>query len=236
MPKFITFFTILFTASTLLADDPPRYIIKKEHNPDGIGKFYMDREIAHVMGYQAAGWLERPERKKEEEPAKLMKAMEIKPGMAIADVGAGSGYHTFRMAKLVGDKGTVYAVDIQPEMLKLIKAKMQSGNVSNVEPVKATEKDPNLKAKSIDRALMVDVYHEFNYPYEVTQKLVDALKPGGWLVFVEFRLEDDNVPIKRLHKMSERQVLKEMSAFKEMKHLRTVATLPWQHIVIFEKK
>ena len=236
MPKFITFFTILFTASTLLADDPPRYIIKKEHDPDGIGKFYMDREIAHVMGYQAAGWLERPERKKEEEPAKLMKAMEIKPGMAIADVGAGSGYHTFRMAKLVGDKGTVYAVDIQPEMLKLIKAKMQSGNVSNVEPVKATEKDPNLKAKSIDRALMVDVYHEFNYPYEVTQKLVDALKPGGWLVFVEFRLEDDDVPIKRLHKMSERQVLKEMSAFKEMKHLRTVATLPWQHIVIFEKK
>ena len=236
MSKFIALIVVAVSTTMLRADEKPRYIVKELHDPDGIGKFYMGREIAHVMGWQGARWLERPERKKEEEPAKLMKAMEIKPGMAIADVGAGSGYHTFRMAELVGDKGTVYAVDIQPEMLKLINDKMKAENVVNVAPVKATEKDPNLKPKSIDRALMVDVYHEFNYPYEVTQKLVEALKPGGWLIFVEFRLEDETVPIKLLHKMSERQVLKEMEPFKEMKHLQTVATLPWQHIVIFEKK
>ena len=216
--------------------EKPRYEFRDDHDPNGIGKFYMGREIAHVMGYQGAGWLERKEREKEEEPAKLLAALDLKPGMAVADVGAGSGYHAFRMAPLVGLKGKVLAVDIQPQMLKLLADKAKQFGVTNVEPVKATETDPNLPANSVDLVLMVDVYHEFSHPYEVTEKLVAALKPGGRMVFVEFRLEDPMVPIKLVHKMSERQVLKEMSAFPQMEHAKTVGTLPWQHVIIFTKK
>ncbi len=223
------------------ADDPkpgakPRYEYRQDHDPNGIGKFYMGREIAQVMGYQAAGWLERKEREKEEEPAKLLKALELKDGMVVADVGAGSGYYTFRMAPLVGPKGKVLAVDVQDQMLALIKDKAKKEGVTNVEPVKGTEKDPKLPAGGVDLALMVDVYHEFAFPYEMAEKLVAALKPGGRLVFVEFRMEDDTVPIKLVHKMSERQVLKEMGAFPELTHSKTVETLPWQHIIVFTKK
>jgi protein-L-isoaspartate O-methyltransferase len=214
----------------------PKYETRRNHDPDGIGKFYLNREIAHVMGHRAAGWLERPEREKEEEPAKLMEALKVKPGMAVADVGAGSGYHTFRLSKLVGDKGKVYAVDIQPQMLDLIKTRMKDDKVTNVEPVKGTEKDPKLPANALDLILMVDVYHEFEYPFEMTEKMAAALKPGGRLVFVEFRLEDPKVPIKLVHKMSERQVIKEMEPFPELEHKETVGTLPWQHVIVFEKK
>ena len=224
-----------------LAADPPkeeksRYEFREDHDPNGIGKFYMGREIARVMGYQGAAWLERKEREKEEEPAKLLAALDLRPGMVVADVGAGSGYHTFRMAPLVGETGKVLAVDIQPQMLKLLADKAKQLGVKNVEPVKATETDPNLPANGVDLILMVDVYHEFSHPYEVTEKLVAALKPGGRLVFVEFRLEDPMVPIKLVHKMSERQVLKEMSVFPQMEHTKTVGRLPWQHVIIFTKK
>lgn len=222
------------------AADPPapgkRYEMRADHDPDGTGKFYMGREIAHVMGYQAAGWLERPERDKEEEPAKLLKALDLKPGMVVADVGAGSGFHTFRMAPLVGPDGKVYAADVQPEMIALLKARAKKERAANVEPVLCTETDPKLPAASCDLILMVDVYHELSYPFEVAEKLVAALKPGGRLVFVEFRLEDHKVPIKLVHKMSERQVIKEMGAFPELAHTRTIGTLPWQHVVVFTKK
>lgn len=214
----------------------PGYTEKKDHDPDGIGKFYMGREIAQVMSYQGAGWLERPEREKEEAPAKLLKALELKPGMVVADVGAGSGYHTFLMSPQVGDKGKVIASDIQPEMLKLIEDKAKKLKVTNVELVKATEDDPKLPAKGVDLILMVDVYHEFSKPFEMTEKMVEALKPGGRLVFVEFRLEDDKVLIKLVHKMTERQVIKEMEVFPELEHTKTVGTLPIQHIIIFTKK
>lgn len=216
--------------------DRPKYETRKDHDPDGIGKFYLGREIAHVMGYQGAGWLERPERVKEEEPAKLLKALDVKPGMVVADIGAGSGYHTFRLAPLVGDTGKVIAVDIQPQMLKMIRDKAAAEKVTNVEAVKGTATDPKLPAGGVDLILMVDVYHEFASPFEMTEKLVDALKPGGRLVFVEFRAEDDAVPIKRVHKMSERQVIREMEPFPEMEHTKTVGTLPWQHIIIFTKQ
>lgn len=216
--------------------DPPRYEIKEDHDPNGIGKFYRGREIAHVMGYRAAGWLERPERVKEEEPAKLIKALELKEGMTVADVGAGSGYHVFLMAPAVGAKGKVIASDIQQEMLDLITKKAKKNGVGNIETVKGNEKDPKLPAGGVDVILMVDVYHEFEFPFEMTEKMVEALRPGGRLVFVEFRMEDDKVPIKLVHKMSERQVLKEMEAFKEMEHAKTVGTLPWQHVIIFAKK
>ncbi|MBN9119018.1 MAG: class I SAM-dependent methyltransferase [Planctomycetes bacterium] len=225
-----------------LADEPPKkrdgpkYEFREEHDPNGIGKFYLGREIAHVMGYQAAGWLERKERAKEEAPEKLIKALDIKGGMVIADVGPGSGYHTFMLAPLVGEKGKVIASDIQQEMLDLIAKKAKDLKVTNVETVKGTPTDPKLPAGKVDLILMVDVYHEFEHPYEMAEKMVEALKPGGRLVFVEFRLEDDKVPIKLVHKMSERQVVKEMVPFAELTHTKTVGTLPWQHVIVFTKK
>src|SRR5437773_401138 len=151
------------------AKKAPRYEFRVDHDPDGIGKFYMGREIAHVMGYQAAGWLERPERVKEEEPAKLVKALDVKPGMVVADIGAGSGYHSFLLAPLVGETGKVLAVDIQPEMLKLIRDKAKAKKVTNVEAVKGTETDPKLPAGGVDLILMVDVYHEFASPFEMAE-------------------------------------------------------------------
>lgn len=219
----------------LAVADPPRYEERADHDPNGTGVFYQGREIALVMGYQAAGWLDRPEREKEEEPAKLLAALDLKPGMVVADVGAGSGFHTFRMARQLGDAGKVLAVDVQPEMLKLIEVRAKREKVTTVVAVRGTEKDPNLPAGGVDLVLMVDVYHEFRWPYEMTEKLVAALKPGGRLVFVEFRAEDPAVPIKAVHKMSERQVIKELAAFPAVRHTRTVGTLPWQHVIVFTK-
>ena len=216
--------------------EKPKYEFPEKYDPDGIGKVYMGREIAHVMGFGAAGWLERKERIKEEDPAKLIKSLDLKEGMVVADVGAGSGYHTFMISPLVGEKGKVIASDIQQEMLDLVTKKAKDKKVTNVETVKGTETDPKLPAGKVDLILMADVYHEFNHPFEMTEKMVDALKPGGRLVFVEFKLEDDKVLIKTVHKMSERQVLKEMTPFPEMGHTKTVGTLPWQHVVIFTKK
>ena len=213
----------------------PRYETRKDHDPDGIGKFYMGREIAQVMGHQAASWLERPEREEEERPSKLWKMLKIKEGDAVADVGAGSGYHTFKLAEMVGAKGKVYAVDIQDEMLDIIRARMKANKVANIVPVKGTESDPKLAPDSIDMILMVDVYHEFSYPFEMTEAMVKALKPGGRLIFVEFRLEDPKVPIKLVHRMSEKQVLKEMEPH-AVRYVETLKDLPWQHVIIFEKK
>ena len=214
--------------------DPPRYETRKVHDPNGIGKFYMGREIAHVMGYQAANWLERPEREKEEQSSKLLKMLELKPGMVVADVGAGSGYHTFRMAERVGPAGKVYAVDIQKEMLDIIRRRMKARKVTNVEPVLGTITDPKLPAGTVDLILLVDVYHELSHPFEMTEGMVKALKPGGRLVFVEFRLEDPNVPILLLHRMSEKQVIKEMGPH-PLKHIKTIDVLPQQHIIVFKK-
>jgi protein-L-isoaspartate O-methyltransferase len=212
----------------------PRYETRRDHDPDGIGKFYMGREIAHVMGHLAAGWLERPEREKEEHASKMHEALKLKPGLVVADIGAGSGYHTFPIAKLVGAKGKVYAVDIQPEMLAIVRHRIKLTGLTNVVPVRGTLTDPKLPAGSIDLILMVDVYHEFSHPYEMTEAMVKALKPGGRLVFVEFRLEDPQVPIKLVHKMSERQVLKEMAPH-PLRHVHTIGVLPWQHIIVFER-
>lgn len=232
---------IAFAAVLARAEEPSkdkkegRYEWKTVHDPDGIGKFYLDREIAYVMGHQGAGWLERPEREKEEDPKKLIESLEFKEGMVVADIGAGSGYYSFRIAPLLGEKGKVLAVDIQKEMIQIIKDKMKRNRIANVEPVLSEEKDPKLPEGEVDLALMVDVYHEFAHPYEMTEKLVKSLKKGGRLVFVEFRLEDPKVPIKLVHKMSERQVIKEMSEFKSLKHAKTINVLPWQHVIIFEK-
>ncbi len=215
--------------------ETPRYETRKDHDPDGIGKFYMGREIAQVMGHQGISWLERKEREKEEEPAKLIDLLKLKEGMVVADVGAGSGYHSFRMSPKVGDKGKVLAVDIQPEMLEAIRVRAREKKVTNVETIQGTEDDPKLPEGKVDLILLVDVYHEFSKPYEMTQAMVKALKPGGRLVFVEFRLEDPNVPIKLVHKMMEKQVLKEMEPY-PLKWISTNEELPWQHVITFEKK
>jgi ubiquinone/menaquinone biosynthesis C-methylase UbiE len=211
-----------------------RYETRKEHDPYGTGKFYMGREIAQVMSYEGAGWLERPEREREEQVSKLMPSLQIKEGDVVADLGAGSGYHTMKLSKIVGASGKVYAVDIQPQMLDIIGKRVRKDNIQNVVLVHNTEKDPKLPAGKIDMILMVDVYHELSYPHEVTVELVKALKPGGRLVFVEFRLEDKKVPILDVHRMSIKQVMKEMEPH-GLKHAKTLNHLPWQHVIIFEK-
>lgn len=226
-------------SASALADppkrEPPKYEKKQFPDPTGIGKVYRGREIAKVMGWQGATWLERPERVKEEEPARLIEALALKEGMIVADVGAGSGYHCFLMSPLVGEKGSIIASDIQPEMIKMIEDKAKMKKVTNVKTVKGTTKDPKLPAAGIDLILMVDVYHEFEFPFEMTEKMIESLKPNGRLVFVEFKAEDDKVAILPLHKMSERQVIKEMEAFTEMEHVKTV-DLSWQHVITFTRK
>lgn len=221
-------------ATTPKAKVADRYEFRRDHDPDGTGKFYMGREIAHVMSYQGAGWLDRPEREKEEHVSKLLPPLKIKPGDHVADIGAGSGYYSLKLANIVGETGKVYATDVQPEMLAIIRGKMKKQNVKNIDPVLCTELDPKLPAAALDLIFMVDVYHELAYPFEVMEKMLAALKPGGRLVFVEFRLEDDNVPIKLVHKMTEKQVLREMAIF-PVRHVETQGHLPWQHVVIFEK-
>ncbi len=224
----------LLVLCSLLIANPPRYEYREDHDPDGSGKFYMGREIALVMGHEAAGWLDRPEREKEEKTSRLMKLMDFKPGEVVADVGAGSGYLTFRIAKTVGEKGKVHAVDIQQEMLDLIKERSKKQNLNNVEPVLGKIDDPKLPADKIDTVIMVDVYHEFSHPYEMMEGIVKALKPGGRVAFVEYKMEDPKIPIKLVHKMSEKQVIKEMEPF-ALKHKKTFSELPWQHLIVFEK-
>lgn len=226
----------LFAASEAFAaaPPPPRYEYRKEHDPDGIGKFYMGREIAWVMGYQGAEWLDRPERVKEEATDKLLKILPLEAGMVIADLGAGSGYYSFPMAEKVGAKGKILAVDIQKEMLDIIRRRMKARKVENIEPIQGTITDPKLPEGKVDLILMVDVYHEFSHPYEMTKAMVKSLKVGGKLVFVEYRLEDPNVPIKLVHKMTQKQVKKEMSIH-PLKHAKTYDDLPWQHVMVFEK-
>jgi protein-L-isoaspartate O-methyltransferase len=213
---------------------PARYETHEQHDPDGIGKFYLGREIAQVMGHQAADWLERPEREEEERPSLVMAALKLKPGESAADIGAGTGYYTRRLAQAVGTNGVVYAVEIQQEMLDILTNKMAGLKIHNVKPVLGTITDPKLPASSVDLILMVDVYHEFDHPFEMVAAMTRALKPGGRLVFVEFRGEDLALRIKPLHKMTEAQVRKEMAPF-PLKWMETAEVLPQQHIIIFRK-
>jgi ubiquinone/menaquinone biosynthesis C-methylase UbiE len=201
---------------------------------DGIGKFYCGREIAAVMGHEAAGWLDRPEREQEERTSLLLKGLALRPGMVVADIGAGSGYFSLPMAKAVQPGGKVIAVEIQPEMLAIIAQKAERQKIRNIVGRLGTVTDPKLSPGTVDLILLVDVYHEFDHPYEMTRKMVSALKKGGRLVLVEYREEDDSVPIKPLHKMSEAQVVKEMAPF-GLRLLKNETYLPWQHLFIFQK-
>ena len=226
---------LLFSNKSLAQNNTndQKYIYKKgDYN--GIGKWYMDREIAYVMGYEGIGWLERSEREKEENVSKLIQNMDIKPNDKIADIGAGSGYHVFRIAP-IANKGMVYAVDIQTEMLMAIENIKKRSKIKNIKTILGSEKSVYLPKNSVDKILMVDVYHEFSFPIEMINSIKSALKPEGELFLIEYRAEDPNVPIKKIHKMSEKQAVKEMNAagFKLKKNINN---LPWQHCMIFVKK
>jgi ubiquinone/menaquinone biosynthesis C-methylase UbiE len=215
----------------------PRYEFHEKHDRNGIGKFYMGREIAHVMGYQGIDWLERPERETEEHLTQLVDVLKLTPGMVVADIGAGSGVISIKMADKLKPTGTVLAVDIQEEMLSVLSKRCKQLKITNIKPTRGTEKSPNLKPATVDLALMVDVYHEFRYPYEMLSAISKALKPGGRVVFVEYRKEDPNVPIKLVHKMTEAQVKREAAEpALELAFVETIEALPWQHVIIFEHR
>ena len=190
------------------------------------------RRIANIMGHQAAAWLERPEREAEEAPSKAIAALNIKPGLIIADIGAGSGYYSLLLADATGATGRVYATDIQPEMLALIKKKLDAGLVQNVTLVLGTATETRLPDGAIDLAIMVDVYHELPQPQAFLQSVKRALKPGGRLILIEFRKEDPRVPIREEHKMSVREARIELEAG-GFRFERTIEVMPWQHILVF---
>lgn len=201
---------------------------------DGIGKWFMGREIAHYMSHQGAMWLERDEREEEEQPNELIRLLELKPGQAVADIGAGSGYFSWRMARQVGPSGRVFANDLQPEMLTILRTNMSVRQITNVVAVQGSITNVNLPAASLDLALLVDVYHECDHPREVIASLCDALKDGGRLVLVEYRGEDRWIPIKPLHKMTAEQVAREMAI--HPLELGFQHRLARQHVLIYRRK
>jgi ubiquinone/menaquinone biosynthesis C-methylase UbiE len=225
----LLFFAFLQTAS-LAAQE--RYTVKPG-DPNGISKWYMGRQIAQVMSHFGIDWLERQEREQEENTTQLLKNLAVQPGMAIADIGAGSGYHSTLLSKMVGN-GKVYAVDVEREMIAYLNERIKREGNKNIIPVLSTEKTVSLPANSMDMMLLVDVYHEFSFPYEMALSMFEALKPGGKLVLVEFRAEDPNVPIKAIHKMSQQQAVKEFKAA-GFSFEKNSSNLPWQHCLIFRK-
>ena len=223
------------TGSDVSADNLSSTVYQERviHSPDGIGKFYMGREIAQVMGHQGAGWLERPSREAEEKPSQVMNALNLKPTDVVADIGAGTGYFSFQLSSLVPE-GRVLAVDIQPGMLDIINFLKKERSIINVEPILGEVRDPNLPKSSVDLALMVDAYHEFAYPREMMEGIVRGLKPGGRVVLVEYQGENPFIFIKALHKMTQKQVRKELTAV-GLVWLET-KFLPQQHLMVFETK
>jgi ubiquinone/menaquinone biosynthesis C-methylase UbiE len=234
--KIFGLFTLLLAANLTLAQQtaPPGYV-SIPASADGIGKRYMDREISGVMGWQGASWLERDKREREERTDLLLEALALQPGMVVADIGAGTGYLSRRMAPLVMPGGKIIALDLQPEMVNFLQTVVKRSGLSQIEVRLGTVDDIKLPKNSIDMAIMVDVYHELAYPYEVMNSIMQALKPRGRIIFVEYKAEDARVPIKPLHKMSEAQIKREAGVF-ALEWERTVSTLPWQHVVVFRKR
>lgn len=195
---------------------------------------YLGRTIAPTMHFSGAGWLTRPTRDQEEEPLKLLKSLKIQPGQTICDFGCGNGFHSLQLAKRVGPTGSVHAIDIQPEMLEMLRERAGPRGLANIKPVLATEEESGLVPGTFDMVLMVDVYHELSNPAEILAAVLKSLKPDGRLVLVEFREEDESVPILPLHKMSQPQVVKELEA-NGFKLVGQFDRLPWQHVLQFAR-
>lgn len=225
----LTYTPVVYAQDSL----PAYYRVKAIHHPDGIGKYYLNREIAKVMGHQAMSWLERSTRVAEEKPDLTVARLELNRDDVVADIGAGTGYFSFRLAQAVPE-GKVYAVDIQPEMLAAIALLKSEQGIDNLETILGQEDNPNLPPNSIDLALMVDAYHEFAYPREMMTGIVRALKPGGRVVLLEYRQENPTIPIKYLHKMTQKQVKKELTAI-GLQWQTTKEFLPEQHFLVFSK-
>ena len=192
------------------------------------------RQFAPTMSVDGASWLERRERDQEEEPDLGLRLLKVAKGSTVGDVGAGSGYMSLRLAKIVGPQGKVYAVDVQPGMLQLLQQNAAKAKLANVVPVLGAYDDPKLPAGELDLIIMVDVYHEFSQPQRMLQRMHEALKPGGRLALFEYRAEDPNVPILPLHKMSKAQVKSEVE-LEGFKQLRVFDDLPWQHLIVFTR-
>jgi protein-L-isoaspartate O-methyltransferase len=235
MKKIISLLLICFSSALIAQNENPVDAYTYERgDPNGTGKRYLGREIAHVMGFEGMSWLNRPEREKEENTAKLIKNMNIKPGDTIADIGAGSGYHVFKMAPMAKDV-FVYAVDIQDEMLAVMDYRIENLEIDNVAVTKGSEEGVNLPENSVDKILMVDVYHEFSYPIEMMASIKKALRADGKIYLIEYRAEDPMVPIKEVHKMSEEQAVKEFEAAGFKLEINK-SNLPWQHCMVFVKE
>lgn len=219
-------------AQSACALNPSPYTYKKPSS-DGIGKVYMGREIAEVMGHQGADWLDRDSRDMEEGTQLLVDSLGLKPTDVVADIGAGTGHISFLIAPAI-PQGKVLAVDVQPEMIEMLGDRIAQTRQTNIEPILGTEKDPNLPRNSIDLALMVDAYHEFTYPREMMLGIVQALKPNGRMALVEYRAKDPFVFIKPHHKMTQAQVRKEMASV-GLTWRDTNSVLPQQHLMIFTR-
>lgn len=223
----------LLAGQSATVPDTSGYHLAAPQDPNGIGKYYQGRQIAHVMGHEGAEWLERNDRQEEEGTDILLRELKLKPTDVVADIGAGTGYFSFRISPQVA-KGKVLAVDIQPEMVKYLRDHKVQNKALNVEPVLGTVRNPNLPANSVDLVLIVDAYHEFDHPREMMRAIRTALRPGGRLALVEYRAEDSSVPIKRIHKMSEKQARKEVEGM-GLEFVENIQTLPQQHLLIFRR-
>jgi ubiquinone/menaquinone biosynthesis C-methylase UbiE len=193
---------------------------------------YMGRRIAQTMHFEGAPWLIRNTREREERCSLMLANLGIKPGMTVCDMGCGNGFHTLKMAKMTGPTGSVLAVDVQPEMLKLLRDRSEKEGIENITPILGSFHHPRLPPNSVDMILLVDVYHEFSHPATMLKGMRDSLRPEGVIVLVEFRSEDPKVPIKPLHKMSKAQILKEIPA-NGFKLVKDYDKLPWQHMMFF---
>jgi ubiquinone/menaquinone biosynthesis C-methylase UbiE len=221
---------LTFSVTSLAPTSPYTY---KRPSADGTGKVYMGREIAQVMGYQGSTWLDRKNRDREENPQLLVEELELKPTDVVADIGAGTGYMSFKIAGKVPN-GKVLAVDVQPEMIQILGDRISTSGIANIQPMLGTEQNPQLTPNSINLAIFVDVYHELAYPREVMNNVAKALKPNGRIALVEYRAEDPLVFIKPHHKMSQAQTRKEMNAL-GLQWLETKSMLPQQHLMLFTR-
>jgi ubiquinone/menaquinone biosynthesis C-methylase UbiE len=224
------FAILLVAVSASLAAQEPAADGGEDPGP----RSYMGREIAQTMHYAGAPWLMRESRQREEDCETLLAALNVKPGQTICDMGCGNGFYTLPLAKQTGAEGKVLAVDIQPEMLHMLDERAKAEGIEHIELITGTQTDPRLEPESVDLILLVDVYHEFSHPRQMLEAMRKALKPNGRIALAEFRLEDRNVPIKRLHKMSKKQILREYEA-NGFKLVEEFDKLPWQHLMFFSR-